>query len=104
MQLFVKQGGGFSLEHGLEGANTCSATVTPEASWNHAAVVYRSASQSSSLYLNGQLQSASCSSFNAPAGQLYYGGGGGALTWLGALQEGKVYSKAMQATDLPPGL
>lgn len=85
------------LYHGT--SSTCSATVTIESSWNHAAVVYSSSAQTSSFYINGVLASPTCSQFSTSGTTAYYGGGDGS-TWTGSLEQAKLYTKAIGTDDL----
>ena len=85
------------LYHGT--SSTCSATVTIESSWNHAAVVYSSSAQTSSFYINGVLASPTCSQFSTSGTTAYYGGGYGS-TWTGSLEQAKLYTKAIGTDDL----
>ena len=85
------------LYHGT--SSTCSATVTIESSWNHAAVVCSSSAQTSSFYINGVLASPTCSQFSTSGTTAYYGGGDGS-TWTGSLEQAKLYTKAIGTDDL----
>lgn len=90
-----------TLSHGTSSA-TCSATVTIEETWNHAAVVYSSSSQNSAIYVNGQAASPTCSQFSTAGTTAYYGGGDGSAgsTWTGSLEQARLYTKAIGTEDL----
>ena len=86
--------------HGTSDSATCTATVTIESTWNHAATIYSSSTKTSALYVNGQIASPTCTEFSTSGTTGYYGGSSTSTKWTGSLEEAKLYTKAIGTDDL----